>query len=136
MHRTILVPAISQLAKQSCGFLSLWSQCNVVDSLDVVLVQDRPEHPQVVRRVARHSEPRADDHGAHRRLLQDPSGCHVGEAHAVLRSHLGKNRQQVLEVGPRTPRGNHVKVLCACEQPLERSPFYTPSLSEAKHTFL
>ena len=82
-----------------------------VDARTILLVEGEGEQAQIVGPVLALAEPRADDHGGDRRLLQDPAGRDVGDRDAVAAGHLGQRGQDGLQHGPAADRVDEALVL-------------------------
>ena len=63
-------------------------------------VERELEQAQVILHVGALSQPRPDDHSAHRRLLQDIAAGHIGDGNPVAFSHLRQGAQERLEGFP------------------------------------
>ena len=71
-----------------------------VDARTILLVEREGEQAQIVGPVLALAQPRADDDGGDRRLLQDPAGRDIGDRDAVAARHLGQRGQHGLQHGP------------------------------------
>ena len=82
-----------------------------VDARAVLLVEGEGEQAQIVGPVLALAQPRADDDGGDRRLLQDPAARDVGDRDAVAVRHLGERSQDGLQHGPAADRVDEALVL-------------------------
>jgi hypothetical protein len=77
----------------------------------VLRVQREAEEARLSGAVVAFGQPRADDHGADRRMLQHPARRDVGDGDAVPPGDRRDLAQQALEHGPAAHRADEAAVL-------------------------